>query len=45
MQTLVLSVIAINEVAGQILFSIALRRSGEVEEGAELQGSGGRVKG
>jgi Kef-type K+ transport system membrane component KefB len=45
MQTLVLSVIAINEVAGQILFSIALRRSGEVEEGAELQGSGGRVQG
>ncbi len=42
MQTLVLSVIAINEVAGQILFSIALRRSGEVEEGEELQGSGGR---
>jgi Kef-type K+ transport system membrane component KefB len=31
MQTLVLSVIAINEIAGQILFSIALRRSGEVE--------------
>jgi Kef-type K+ transport system membrane component KefB len=36
MQTLVLSVIAINEIAGQILFSIALRRSGEVE-GQELQ--------
>ena len=32
MQTLVLSVIAINEIAGQMLFSIALRRSGEVEE-------------
>jgi Kef-type K+ transport system membrane component KefB len=37
MQTLVLSVIAINEVAGQILFSIALRRSGEVE-GEEAPG-------
>ena len=45
MQTLVLSVIAINEIAGQILFSIALRRSGEAEEGVELQGSGGRVQG
>ncbi|HET7620266.1 MAG TPA: cation:proton antiporter [Gemmatimonadaceae bacterium] len=45
MQTLVLSVIAINEIAGQILFSIALRRSGEVEGEAELQGSGGRVQG
>ena len=42
MQTLVLSVIAINEIAGQILFSVALRRSGEVEE---LQGSGGTVQG
>lgn len=35
MQTLILSVIAINQIAGQILFDIALRRSGEVEsEGA-----------
>jgi Kef-type K+ transport system membrane component KefB len=31
MQTLILSVIAINQIAGQILFDIALRRSGEVE--------------
>jgi Kef-type K+ transport system membrane component KefB len=45
MQTLVLSVIAINEVAGQILFSIALRRSGEVLEGAPgEQEAGERVK-
>ena len=41
MQTLVLSVIAINEIAGQILFSIALRRSGEVEE---VQEAGLRVE-
>jgi Kef-type K+ transport system membrane component KefB len=31
MQTLILSVIAINQILGQILFSVALRRSGEVE--------------
>ncbi|HEU6450873.1 MAG TPA: cation:proton antiporter [Gemmatimonadaceae bacterium] len=41
MQTLILSVIAINQIAGQILFAIALRRSGEVEEG-EMQEAGGR---
>lgn len=41
MQTLVLSVIAINEIAGQILFSIALRRSGEVE-GQEVQAAESR---
>jgi Kef-type K+ transport system membrane component KefB len=36
MQTLILSVIAINEVAGQILFKVALARSGEVvDEEAE----------
>ncbi|MBX6330376.1 MAG: cation:proton antiporter [Gemmatimonadaceae bacterium] len=34
MQTLILSVIAINAVAGQILFRIALARSGEVEAAA-----------
>ncbi|HEY9449699.1 MAG TPA: cation:proton antiporter [Gemmatimonadaceae bacterium] len=48
MQTLVLSVIAINEIAGQILFSVALHRSGEAREGEEeeeLQGSGFRVQG
>ncbi len=42
MQTLVLSVIAINEVAGQILFAIALRRSGEVEEEGGEQTADGR---
>ncbi len=32
MQTLILSLIAINEIAGQILFRVALVRSGEVRE-------------
>jgi Kef-type K+ transport system membrane component KefB len=44
MQTLVLSVIAINEIAGQILFSIALRRSGEVEQGAPGEQEAGERK-
>ncbi|HEU4584328.1 MAG TPA: cation:proton antiporter [Gemmatimonadaceae bacterium] len=38
MQTLILSVIAINQIAGQILFAIALRRSGELEEGVGAPG-------
>jgi len=42
MQTLVLSVIAINEIAGQILFSIALRRSGEVVEDGRQQAAESR---
>lgn len=37
MQTLILSVIAINQIAGQILFSVALRRSGEVKGEEETQ--------
>jgi Kef-type K+ transport system membrane component KefB len=41
MQTLVLSVIAINEVAGQILFALALRRSGEVVEESRPQTADG----
>jgi hypothetical protein len=35
-------VIAINEIAGQILFSIALRRSGEVVEDGRQQAAESR---
>jgi Kef-type K+ transport system membrane component KefB len=44
MQTLILSVIAINEVAGQILFKIALARSGEIVEEGEGQDAGFRMQ-
>ena len=38
MQTLILSVIAINEIVGQVLFKVALGRSGEIVEGSEGNG-------
>jgi len=41
MQTLILSAIAINEIMGQVLFQVALRRSGEiVGEGSEDREAG-----
>jgi len=46
MQTLILSVIAINEIVGQVLFKVALGRSGEIVEGSEgngVRGNGVRV--
>jgi Kef-type K+ transport system membrane component KefB len=44
MQTLILSVIAINEIMGQVLFKVALSRSGEVEGEDREAGAAGALR-